>query len=1326
MEDSIWLIGMLAGGWVFLLPIVALITARRARREALRAQERCGMLSARLDSFQRTLAPSLVPSEVLGARPVPAPVPEAELILPAAPASPSTEPDPFKLPPLPAGPETSAIGGRAPEPDSSLEEKIALVWFTRIGAMALLLGIAYFFKYAVDNAWIGPLGRVALGSFAGMGMLAFGEKVRRTTRPTYVGVVLGVGLSFLYVSAYASFAFYHLVPMPLAFGAIIVITLLGGALAVHHDAEPILVLALLGGFSGPVLLSTGVDRLGALTAYLLVLTSLGYATALRKAFGASVILAMTGTVLLLLGWYGKFFDGGHGTYERLSGRTLPLLVVSVFVAQWVGVYFAVRRFRVALPRLWLLLAALSFGHLGAALLLFDHPVGLGAALAGLAALGVALLGAEDRKDLLGIPLSLAFLVLAITVGASKTPDSSVSMMGVLGILSLVYVGAFLRGQVFQASPSVDRLSLAWAGAAGVGFLVLTGLLLLDGHPREFALSVALVSLGYASLSWAVGVPSVAALAVVLSFIGLSFAAPWTQHEDWKFVGITGLWASVYFASGAYELLGRRAHPTALRLATVSAAGLGFLILAEPQVASDAWTTRAVLLALVGVADLAVGSVLLQRAQRKPATALLGQALALFAAAAACFFSGSVVTVIWAILGAVLAVLATQSEDRWWLGGAYLFFAAALVRVVAVDLPASDHLQDLFFETMGKSGALSPRAFLNGRSVALVGTALGLLVAGRATSRRARPDFASSAAIFVVGAHLLLLAGVTLEAHGLSLSTPFAPPGGASPAEFRAFVVTFQAALAAQSSRLSMVTTLVFSAYAAVLVGIGFGGRNRLHRYLGLGLFAVALGKLVLWDVWHLPRLYQMLVLILIGALLLGASFLYARFGRRLAALIREGTAVRSVMLCMAFAAALGTSTASAMEPTSIGKTFAWTRPIQGVTDQGYFTFELDPEVYRHTAEDAADLRVMGPNDTWAPFILRAKNQPSPALFHASTFVDSVILAGGGARATVDLGRAGLKHSEVQLHISGENFIRSTRVEVSTDELHFELLAEGATLFRVVSGDARAEHLSVRYPTSDARYLRVTILPGPDAEQLRIEGGQLSYLEQGDSTPPVRTLPLTWRELPPAAPEQRSLQRFLLDAQAPGVPLNELSFTVKDPEFERHVRILASREQRYWTPVGSGVLFRVPPTRGQSGSVESLAVRIPVQRSRFFKVEIENGDNAPLRMQAAHASYAPQELLFRADQAGPHQLLFGNPNASAPAYDLPSVLARTNGALTRPANLGTLTANPKFEVAAQEVERPAKNSFSERHATGLGILLLGLLAILGAWTWRLMREPGSST
>ena len=48
--------------------------------------------------------------------------------------------------------QTAALDNR------SLESRIGSQWFNRVGILAVLIGMAWFLKLAIDNHWIGPLG----------------------------------------------------------------------------------------------------------------------------------------------------------------------------------------------------------------------------------------------------------------------------------------------------------------------------------------------------------------------------------------------------------------------------------------------------------------------------------------------------------------------------------------------------------------------------------------------------------------------------------------------------------------------------------------------------------------------------------------------------------------------------------------------------------------------------------------------------------------------------------------------------------------------------------------------------------------------------------------------------------------------------------------------------------------------------------------------------------------------------------------------------------------------------------------------------------------
>ncbi len=1364
MDDALYLflvVALLAvGAGLLVIPIVALVRSGRALAEARKLAGRDGAIDrlrsevdklsvqvARLEAElargpQGGGAPHALDAEPASqvaattaapAESAPAPAsPEAIEAHPPVPQAASTAP-PAAAPSPPA--TTSSAGGEssAPAAGSTLEERIALVWFTRVGAAAVLLGAAYFFKYAVDNHWIGPLGRVALGALVGAATLGVAEVLRPRTKPVYVNMVVGVALAVLFLSAWASHVLYHLVGPTEAFAAFVVIIVLGGALSIRHKGEPILVLSLIGGYLAPVLLSTHQDRAAALFAYLLVLTVLAFVVALRMGFALAAAVAVAGPVLLGAGWWMKFFDvtparppadnfpgTAAGAYFSMAARAVPLGALAAFVTEWIVVaHLARARALAKVEPLMLDMAALLFGHVGAAALLFDRPVVLGGALVGLGGLGIWRLGLAGRRDLLWGPMvaAIAVLFLAINRSANREPWL---MLALLAVWSSVYLVAFLRPQLAKLSGTSDGagpspLALSVAGGVGLAFLVFAWMLLGDVHARAFVLVAAALSLGYASLAAAVRLPAAALGAAAASLAGVLVVTPWSATPvDHRFIAVTAAWAAVYIGVGGWELVWRKVEATPVRLLTVSLAGLAFLLVALPQTEAAEWALRATLFAAVGAIDLALGAALVKSNRRRGATVLLGQALGLIAAAVAFLLSGAAITVVWAVMVAVVAWIASDGEDEWWLAGALMLSVVVLVRLVDWDLPGPARAQDLFFATMGKHGALRPLAFVSPRSLALVGSAAGLLAAARGAGRSAKRLFQGGAATLAAVGHALLLLYVTLEVHGLALKTPV-PPAGLHADEFRLFAARFGNAVASQQGKLTMLTTLVFALYAAVLVAIGFGARSRVHRYLGLGLFAITLGKLVIWDIWKLPRIDQMAILLGLGVALLGSSYLYARLGKRLTKLLRDGSIGPALMvLIIASGVAVGPR-ARALDLSP----FAHRRAIRGIDHSGWWRLPVDARTYQDSAatEPLADVRLVGPDGKEVPYLVRPVPGPPPATTLVGTMVDSVVLKDGSARAIVDLGRQGLTHSQVDLTLAGHDFLRRTRIEISNDERHWAVSTEGEAVYAIDLPDGASAHeTSLEYPVSDARYLRITLLPPQQPGfmgSVRILDATLSFVLPGAQPQPGRLpIKLTPQPRPPGATQTV----FVADLGARGVPVSDLVLDVATPAFARRVSLAASDAPGYWIGVGGGLIYR-----GLGIAVEAernLTVDAGGTRKRYLRLTIDDGDDAPLQVRGATAEFPPEELVFSASAPGPYHLFLDAAAMTAPRYDLADVLARSPDIKPATATLGPVELNPRYGRTAAIAPRPA--ALTDRHPVVIGAALVIVLLGLGLYAWRLLR------
>ncbi len=82
------------------------------------------------------------------------------------------------------------------------------------------------------------------------------------------------------------------------------------------------------------------------------------------------------------------------------------------------------------------------------------------------------------------------------------------------------------------------------------------------------------------------------------------------------------------------------------------------------------------------------------------------------------------------------------------------------------------------------------------------------------------------------------------------------------------------------SFVSAMESLLLALYGSAVLLYGMTKRSYTDRALGLFLLALVALKLYLWDVWQLGRFYQVSAFVVLGLLLLAASYLYSRFRDR--------------------------------------------------------------------------------------------------------------------------------------------------------------------------------------------------------------------------------------------------------------------------------------------------------------------------------------------------------------------------------------------------------------------------------------------------------------
>jgi uncharacterized membrane protein len=168
-----------------------------------------------------------------------------------------------------------------------LEERFGTRWVVLAGGLALALGGIFLVRYSIEQGWIGPAFRVALGALLGGALIAVGERLRRRENLQGMSGLLSVpipsiltaaGTTVCYATVFAAYALYSFIGPAAAFvllGFVALVTL--GAALLHGPA--LAALGLIGAEVTPLLVRTDVPNYWALYVYLAVVTAAAFALA---------------------------------------------------------------------------------------------------------------------------------------------------------------------------------------------------------------------------------------------------------------------------------------------------------------------------------------------------------------------------------------------------------------------------------------------------------------------------------------------------------------------------------------------------------------------------------------------------------------------------------------------------------------------------------------------------------------------------------------------------------------------------------------------------------------------------------------------------------------------------------------------------------------------------------------------------------------------------------------------------------------------------------------------------------------------------------------
>ena len=321
---------------------------------------------------------------------------------------------------------------------ASIEDNVVGTWFARLGVLALLIGAAFGYRYAVDQGLIGPAARVALGVFSGFALIGCGHWSRRRGWTNFAHALSGGGVAVLYLSVLAAQYRFDLISPALALTLLSGVALLSAWLAVGYDSLPLAIMATLGAFMNPFFMAA--DDPTAAMSYVVGVDVAIVCLAFYKRWSSLNKIALVGSVFIT-----TLVAGDAGLVEGLGFTTVMWLLFTMVPFVQVA-----RGDRKVGPVDAGLSVSVAFLYLGAGLY-FLWPSGsieqgvfslvLGVAYAGLAILAYS----DDRTR---VPLASVMAALGIgfvTLAAPLMTDVvKVHVVWAIEGTVLLYIGGLLN------------------------------------------------------------------------------------------------------------------------------------------------------------------------------------------------------------------------------------------------------------------------------------------------------------------------------------------------------------------------------------------------------------------------------------------------------------------------------------------------------------------------------------------------------------------------------------------------------------------------------------------------------------------------------------------------------------------------------------------------------------------------------------------------------------------------------------------------------------------------------------------------------------------
>jgi hypothetical protein len=374
---------------------------------------------------------------------------------------------------------------------------------------------------------------------------------------------------------------------------------------------------------------------------------------------------------------------------------------------------------------------------------------------------------------------------------------------------------------------------------------------------------------------------------------------------------------------------------------------------------------------------------------------------------------------------------------------------------------------------------------------------------------------------------------------------------------------------------------------------------------------------------------------------------------------------------------------------------------------GIAVVKLTREVYVQSRTGLGDLRVARGSEE-IPYLMDTRRGAVEFREIAPPVINQSVAPGRGLQLTLDLG-SHFKHSRIRVSTAVTNFKQKVRIETGEDGRSWSIARQDGYIFDFSQGDRHMALLTVDYPASTMRYVRVTVYGWMKTDAVR-----QVWAAYRDELPAERDVMDSVVPERSEDPETKS-SLLLIDLKQAGVPYDRVRLESEPAHYYRAAELETSKDGKDWRFAATGTIY-------QTASELSTGLTFGERHERYLRLRIFNGDDKPIPVKRVVIEVTVRLLKFPlAAGAGPFYLLTGNPDAKVPSYDLAAVLARE---APQPEVRATLLApadNPGYRPPP-----PPVKPWSERYPQLLYGTLAVAILVMGYVTVRFLLKVKSAS